>query len=390
MATCRAQGVASILAIGTANPPNCFYQADYPDFYFGITQSEHMTQLKEKFKRICEKTTIIKRYMYLNEDIIRENPSIATSNAPSLDSRQEILVPEVPKLGKEAAVKAIKEWGKPISRITHLIFCTSSGIIMPGADFRLTQLLGLNPSVKRFMLYQSGCFAGAASLRLAKDIAENNVGSRILIVCSENMVTSFHAPSETHLDILVGSAIFSDGAAAVIVGADPVLDSEHPLFELVSASQTIIPDSEDGIIGEVREIGMKYYLSKGLSEIIARKIQQCMVENFTPLGINDWNSLFYIVHPGGPAVLRVVEENLGLSKGKLKASWHVLQEYGNMWSAGVLFVLDEIRKKSMKEGKPTTGEGLNLGALFGFGPGVTVETVVLRSVAIDSPFSSIA
>lgn len=49
----RAQGPATILAIGTATPSNYFIQADYPDFYFRVTRSEHMTNLKEKFKRIC-------------------------------------------------------------------------------------------------------------------------------------------------------------------------------------------------------------------------------------------------------------------------------------------------------------------------------------------------
>ena len=47
-------GVASILAIGTANPDNFFNQADYPDYYFRVTNSEDKTELKEKFKRICK------------------------------------------------------------------------------------------------------------------------------------------------------------------------------------------------------------------------------------------------------------------------------------------------------------------------------------------------
>lgn len=251
---------------------------------------------------------------------------------------------------------------------------------MPGADHQLVKLLGLQPSVKRFMIYHTGCFAGAASLRLAKDIAENNGDSRVLIVCSENMTSSFHAPSETHLDILVGSAIFADGAAAIIVGADLDMTSERPLFQLVSASQTIIPDSENGIVGETCEMGLSYYLSKSVPQVIGDNIVEWMSENFGNL--KDWNKLFYIVHPGGPTILNGMEEKLGLEKQKLKASRHVLSEYGNMWSPSVFFILDEMRKTSMEEGKATTGEGLNLGILFGCGPGLTVESVILRSVII--------
>lgn len=53
-----------------------------------------------------------------------------------------------------------------------------------------------------------------------------------------------------------------------------------------------------------------------------------------------------------------------------------------MSSACVLFILDEMRKRSAEEGKATTGEGLEWGVLFGFGPGLTVETVVLHSVPV--------
>ncbi|KAL5061362.1 hypothetical protein RYX36_032966 [Vicia faba] len=133
---------------------------------------------------------------------------------------------EVPRLGKEAATKAIKEWGQPKSKITHLIFCTTSGVDMPGADYQLTKLLGLRPYVKRFMMYQQGCFAGGTVLRLAKDLAENHKGARVLIVCSEVTAVTFRGPSDTHLDSLVGQALFGDGAAALIVGSDPVPEIE--------------------------------------------------------------------------------------------------------------------------------------------------------------------
>jgi chalcone synthase len=56
-------------------------------------------------------------------------------------------------------------------------------------------------------------------------------------VCSENLAVSFRGPLETPLDILVSFAISSDGAAAVIVGADPDTAIECPLFQLVSVEQ---------------------------------------------------------------------------------------------------------------------------------------------------------
>lgn len=77
--------------------------------------------------------------------------------------------------------------------------------------------------------------------------------------------------------------------------------------------------------------------------------------------------MFYMVHPGGPKMTR--SKKIWVRKRKkLTASWHVLSEYVDMTGPCVLFVLDEIRKKSMKDGKITTGEGLEWGILFGFEP----------------------
>nr|ALJ30352.1 polyketide synthase 2 [Rubus idaeus] len=373
---------ATILAIATANPANCYHQKDYPDFLFRVTKSEDKTELKDKFKRICEKSMVKKRYLGITEESLNANPNICTYKAPSLDSRQDLLVHEVPKLGKEAALKAIEEWGQPISSITHLIFCTASCVDMPGADFQLVKLLGLDPTIKRFMIYQQGCFAGGTVLRIAKDVAENNAGARLLIVCCEITTMFFQQPSENHLDVLVGQALFSDGAAALIVGTNPDPKSERQLFDIMSVRETIIPNSEHGVVAHLREMGFEYYLSSEVPKLVGGKIEEYLNKGFEGIGVDgDWNSLFYSIHPGGPAILNKVEEELGLKEGKLRATRHVLSEFGNMGAPSVLFILDEIRKRSMEEGKATTGEGFEWGVLIGIGPGLTVETVVLRSVS---------
>ncbi|KAK2966798.1 hypothetical protein RJ640_007646 [Escallonia rubra] len=253
----RAEGPATIMAIGTATPVNCVDQSTYPDYYFRITKSE--------------KSMIKKRYLHLTEQILKENPKMCEYMAPSLDARQDIVVVEVPKLGKEAATKAIKEWGQPKSRITHLVFCTNAGVDMPGADYQLTKLLGLRPSVKRLMMYIQGCFAGGTVLRLAKDLAENNKGARVLVVCSEITAVTFRGPSDTHLDSLV------DVAAAVIIGSDPIPEVEKP-FPNHS-------DSDGAIDGHLREVGLTLHLLKDVPGLISKNVEKSLVEAFKPLGL---------------------------------------------------------------------------------------------------------
>lgn len=326
---------------------------------------------------------IEKRYMYLTEDMLKANPNICTYKGSSLNARLDMVVSEVPKLGKEAAIKAIKEWGEPKSKITHLIMCTTSGVDIPGADYQLTKLLELRPSVCRLMLYKQGCFAGGTVLRMAKDLAENNCGARVLVVCSEITAICFRGPDKAQVDSMVGMALYGDGAAAVIVGADPDESIERPIFQIVWASQTILPDSDGALEGHLSETGLTFYLSKDVPKIITDNIDEALTEAFSPLGISDWNSIFWIAHPGGRAILDQVQDKLGLKEEKLIATRQVLRDYGNLASACVLFILDEMRNKSLDQGHTTTGEGLDWGVLFGFGPGLTIETIVLHSVPLS-------
>ncbi|XLT29794.1 hypothetical protein HN873_061086, partial [Arachis hypogaea] len=270
---------------------------------------------------------IEKRHFVYTENFLKENPNITTYGTPSLDARQDMLMEEIPKLGKEATLNAIREWGQPLSRITHLTFYTTSCLCnAPGPDYHLAKLVGLTPTVNRLMIFNTGCHGGGTILRVAKDIAENNAGSRVLVVWAEVALAYFHGPNSNDMDVLVGQGLFGDGAAAIIIGADPNNNNnnpnciEVPLFELIFASQTTIPNTES----------------------VLRLRPQKM---------------------GGPAVLDRIEKKLGLKEEKLRASRKVLRQYGNMMSLSVIFVLDEMRKRSKIEGKSTTGEGLEWGVL---------------------------
>ncbi|CAL9783047.1 unnamed protein product [Musa acuminata subsp. burmannicoides] len=200
--------------------------------------------------------------------------------------------------------------------------------------------------------------------------------------CAETTAITFQAPDDHNIYNLVSQALFGDGAAAMVVGADPVQDVERPVFEIASAAQTLLPESEGTIKGHLRDVGLDLHLRRDVPKLIAENIEETLVKAFEPLGISDWNSLFWIAHPGGPAILDQIESTLGLKPEKLRATRSVLRDYGNMSSATVIFIMDEMRKQSAKEERESSGEGLEWGVLYGFGPGLTVESVVLHSVPL--------
>lgn len=377
----RAEGPASVLAIGTANPPNCVSQEEYPDYYFRVTKSQHLTDLKQKLKTMCQMTSTEKRYFHHTEQLLNDHPDFLCRGKPSLDARLDIAAAAAPELAASAAAKAIAIWGRPATDITHLIVSTNSSAHAPGADLRLASLLSLRASVCRTMLNLGGCSAGSTSLRLAKDLAENNRGARVLVACVELTVVAFRGPEAAYPHRLISQAVFGDGAGAVIVGADAVHPVERPLFEIVSASQTMIPGTDRVLTMQLTEAGLDGHIfTKELVPLAAQHIDQCLTDAFQPLGIirggAKWNDLFYVVHPGIRGILDHIDGALRLEPGKLAASRTVLREYGNMLGVTVIFVLDEQRRRMEEDGQ--TGEW---GVMMGFGPGFTIETMVLHAAS---------
>jgi predicted naringenin-chalcone synthase len=75
------------------------------------------------------------------------------------------------------------------------------------------------------------------------------------------------------------------------------------------------------------------------------------------------------MHPGGKKILEVISESLELKKEDLAHSYQVLNEFGNMSSASIVFVLQKIMLELEQK---NTSSALVFGAAFG--PGLTMET----------------
>jgi acyl transferase domain-containing protein len=77
------------------------------------------------------------------------------------------------------------------------------------------------------------------------------------------------------------------------------------------------------------------------------------------------------IHPGGPDILLVIQSTLELSPDQLDFSWQVLRDHGNCSSPTVLLVLNRL----LESGQTRRGDW---GVMMAFGPGLTLETCLLR------------
>ncbi|KAG8391558.1 hypothetical protein BUALT_Bualt01G0200100 [Buddleja alternifolia] len=368
-------GKATVLAIGKAFPSQLVPQDCLVEGFIRDTKCDDLV-IKEKLERLCKTTTVKTRYTVMSKEVLDKYPELATEGTPTIKQRLDIANPAVLEMAKQASLACLKEWKRPATDITHVVFVSSSELRLPGGDLLLAAELGLKNDVGRVMLYFLGCYGGVTGLRVAKDIAENNPGSRVLLTTSETTILGFRPPNKSRPYDLVGAALFGDGAAAVVIGSDPIIGKESPFMELNFAVQQFLPGTSTVIDGRISEEGIYFKLGRDLPQKIEDNIDEFCKKLMKKAGLVEYNELFWAVHPGGPAILNRLETVLGLDTGKLDCSRRALMDYGNVSSNTIFYVMEYMREelKNKKE------NGEEWGLALAFGPGITFEGILLRNL----------
>ena len=172
-----------------------------------------------------------------------DSPILNRLTPPPIQDVVEVFLRLGGALALTASQRAIVDWARPISEITHLICTTCTGSSHPGYDLFLHQQLGLGSEVERTLIHGIGCAGGLAIVRLARNIcvAEELLGrrARVLVVALEVTSTLLRTEMQS-LDEEgakggtkpnVASTIFSDAASAMIIGSGEMgEDGKLPLI----------------------------------------------------------------------------------------------------------------------------------------------------------------
>lgn len=358
---------ARILSIGTAVPPTVITQERIRDFFAAQPGTDRLTQrlIRASFDAsdIRRRHTVIPELGEAGGDGMFVDPSSAL-RAPGTALRNAEYIRHAPELSRQAAMFALAEAGVAASEITHVVTVSCTGCFAPGPDFRLVRDLGLSPSVERYHLGFIGCAAAFPGLRAAERFCAAQPEAVVLVVCTE--LCSLHIRPSTSSDQIVSSSVFADGSAAAVVTARP---SERAGLDLGRFATTLTSEGETDMAWTIGDDGFEMVLTAEVPRIIGREINGA-VERF----LDGEKPDAWAVHPGGRSILDRVESGLGLAPDALSASRAVLREYGNMSSATVLFILrDMLHDESVADGASIAG--------LAFGPGLTVETVLLTKRA---------
>ncbi len=345
---------AHLNAIGTAVPPHDVHEA----FIAYVLTSLRDERTKWLFERMVERSGISRRRAVVDPLEGFYAPGAFPDTAARM-RRFERDAPELVAAALDSLEAQCRTWRKGL---THLVVTCCTGFYAPGLDLELVERFGLEPTLERTLIGFMGCNAAFNALKLARHAVRSDPDARVLVINLE--LCSLHLQEISELDKMLMFLLFADGCAASLVSAEP---SGLALDRFASG---LLPDSRDQITWHIGMDGFDMRLSGRVPRTISRHLPVHVAGLLGQRPVSEIE--LWAVHPGGRSILDAVQQSLGLGHDHMAPSRAVLRDCGNMSSAAVMFVLARMMARV------PTGR---LGCAMGFGPGLSVESLLFREAA---------
>jgi predicted naringenin-chalcone synthase len=339
-------------------------------------------RLKRMIRVLYQKSGIDKRYSvissfdrnlpgdFLPSDMNGRRRELSTAERNAIFSR------EAKQLAVDLARQTIANCpGIEPEQITHVITISCTGFSNPGPDYHIVTELGLSDAIQRYNLGFMGCYAAFPGMRMAKQFCEADADAVVLVMCLE--LCSLHLQLRGGEDSMLANSLFADGAAAVIVSArQPAADQS--CYRLDEFHSSLIPSGKADMAWTIGDLGFDIALSSYVPKIIGANILAAVQPILAMRGQSRSDIGTWAVHPGGKSIVDKVAASLALDKDQVSASREILRRFGNMSSATILFVLQEILHRP----GAANPEGI---FAMAFGPGLAVEMALLQAHRASQP-----
>jgi predicted naringenin-chalcone synthase len=364
--------LSKIVSIATGTPPYKHRQEDIFSFADAVYSENEVDSRKLKF--LYKHSGIATRYSSIPDYgmPINERQFYAKNKAlepfPNLEERMEWYA-------KNAAPLSIKTINQCIdgkinaAEITHLITVSCTGMSAPGLDLEIVESMGLSPNIFRTSINFMGCYAAIHALKLADALCSGKHNVNVLVVCTE--FCTLHFQKENTIDNLTATLLFADGCAAMLVQAD---SSEMKGLTIDSFFSNIAFKGKKDMSWKLSSKGFLMTLSGYVPDLVKEDFDQLLGKALANAGLTKADITHWCIHPGGKKILEVIESCVNLPKKSLDYSYEVLQNFGNMSSPTILFVLQKILLEL--QSAPVFKKSVIFGAAFG--PGLTMETFIAR------------
>lgn len=333
-----------------------------------MPQSRGQTELWDGFFREHFEDRSIARRIFTGSGVDRRHgvidPMVEDVREWGTERRMQRFMTEGLPLGIAAVEACLEDAGIDRADVGLLSVVTCTGYGTPGIDIRLAEALGLGDRVQRLHVGHMGCYAAVPGLAAVADAAAAR-GKVGIMLCLE--LTSLHLqPPTRDLEQIVAHALFSDGAVAAAVAPDPPRG-----FEVLDVVARTDVAHAQKMRWDITDQGFRMALSPRVPQVLERHVAGVVEELLEPRGLTPADVRGWAVHPGGPRIIDVVVERLGLDEDDLEETAAVLRDHGNCSSATVLLVLERIRRRrDLEDGDPVL--------FMAFGPGLTLYAALLR------------
>ncbi|WP_299222511.1 type III polyketide synthase [uncultured Aquimarina sp.] len=323
--------------------------------------SQWLTGQEDRFRRkvlkIFENAAVDRRYGIMSiEEVF---------TATSFEEKNDIHIREVKKLGNSVVKKALNQADWDPKSLDYIITVSCTGIMIPSLDAYIINELGLRQDIVRLPVTEMGCAAGVSGMIYAKNFLQANPGKRAAVIAIESPTATFQHTDFSMVNI-VSAAIFGDGAACVLLSSEE--EASGPT--IIADEMYHFYDATTMMGFKLTNGGLQMVLDKEVPEKIARHFPDIIHSFLQKHGKTIEEIDHLIFHPGGKKIVQTVEGLFGDLGKNIDDTKAVLQEYGNMSSATVLYVLERFMNK-----KPTKGE---TGLMLSFGPGFSAQRILLE------------
>jgi alkylresorcinol/alkylpyrone synthase len=290
----------------------------------------------------------------------------------STQERNETYMQQAIPLGAKAIERCLDSAGVSPQEVTDFTVVSCTGLDIPGLDLRLAGLLGMRRGLHRVCVLGMGCYAALPALRQVRDAVVARPGSRALVLAVELCSLHFQL-DDASVEQVVSTALFADGAAAILLGSEATTESPveaNPVGRnkphLLDSATYCDYQTFEHMAFHLTDRGFRMSLSSYVPRLLSADIESFVDGLLARNNLSRPDIRFWMVHPGSLKILDYVHNRLGLPEHALDCSRAVLQQYGNMSSPTVLFVLNEVQQS----GQPEIGD---YGLMLAFGPGLTLE-----------------
>ncbi len=269
-------------------------------------------------------------------------------------------------LATDAVTRALAAADRSPRDIGLLAVVSCTGYATPGVDHHLAAKLGFPVSLQRLLIGHMGCYGAVPGLGAIADYVTARQQPAVL-VCVE--LASLHVqPPTADMEQIVAHALFSDAASAVVM--EPATANPGGGLALVDVTACTVAEAASLMTWSVTDAGFRMTLDRHVPDVLAGQVGPAVDDLLARNQLRRGEVAAWAVHPGGPRILDVVADQLGLADDDLADSRRVLAEHGNCSSATLLLVLGELRRRALAPGAPVVA--------MAFGPGLTLYACLLR------------